>query len=277
MNAKGKRVLVTGAAGGLGSKATTMLREQGARVVGIDKTHGGPEGADVIIADITDQQAVDGAVAAAVKRLGGLDILINNAGVLALEDAGKPPADSVRNAIEVNLLGAWRVTSAALPALLESRGRVVNVSSMFAFVNAPFIPGYCATKRGLSAYSDCLRFQYRGRITVVTVFPGYLRTQIHQDAERQGLSVERLVTLRSGDRKLISLEEPVPAAARGIIKACIKRSQRDRGLTFLGGVSLRAARRTPRLVDWFIAWRIKRSRTVVSLAEVGEHARSGVQ
>jgi NAD(P)-dependent dehydrogenase (short-subunit alcohol dehydrogenase family) len=264
---KGKRILITGAAGGLGSAAVSLMREQGAQVVGIDATCSESTDSGVIIADIRYEQEVERGVAEALERLGGLDILVNNAGVLHLETAGAPPADSVRNAIDVNLLGVWRVTSAALPALLESRGRVVNVASMFAVVNAPFIPGYAASKRGVSAYSDCLRLQYRGRISVVTVYPGYMQTPIHREAERQGLSVKRLVTLGIANRTILSMEEPLPAAARGLSKACSKQSQRDRGLTFLGGVSLRAARHAPRLVDWFIMWRIRRTKTAVRLAD----------
>lgn len=259
MTLKDKRILITGAAGGLGTVTTRVLQQHGAKVIGIDKRDGNAESkSGIIVVDIRDSAAIKNGVAQAIERLGGLDILINNAGTLDLQDAGAPPDESVTEALEVNLLGLWRVTSATLPALLESRGRVINISSLFAVVNAPFIPAYCASKRAVAAYSDVLRFQYGDRITVTTLYPGYMRTPIHAAAERQGLSVARLVTFYIGGRKIFSLEEPLEAAARGVVRACSRRPRRDRGLTLLGTLTLIQARHTPRLVDWFIKWRINR-------------------
>ena len=71
--------------------------------------------------------------------------------------------------IDVNLLGPWRVTSAALPALRRSRGRVVNVASGLAHLALPWGTAYCMSKRGLTSYSDALRLEYGGEITVTTV------------------------------------------------------------------------------------------------------------
>lgn len=258
MTLQGKRVLVTGAAGGLGTAATKALQQQGARVVGIDKVHGKKDlDIELIIADIRDAEAVKSAVARAIETLGGLDVLINNAGSLNLQDAGVPPGEDVTDLIETNLLGTWRVTSAALPALLESRGRVVNVASLFAVVNAPFIPAYSASKRALSAYSDILRFQYGDRIGVTTVYPGYMNTPIHDGAVRQGLSVAKVITFGIAGRKILSLEEPLDVAAHGLVRACSGRAPRDRGLTFLGTLTLLAARHFPSLVDWFVGLRLK--------------------
>ena len=259
MTLQGKRVLITGAAGGLGTAATKALRKQGARVVGIDRVSSGDDpNNQIIVADVKDSEAVKTAVAQAIQILGGLDILINNAGVLSLQDAGAPPDENVAESLETNLLGAWRVTAAALPALLESRGRVINVASLFAIVNAPFIPGYSASKRALSAYSDVLRFQYKDRISVTTVYPGYMNTPIHNGAVRQGLSVAKVVTFGVAGRTIFSLEESLDAAARGLVRACAGRPARNRGLTPLGTLTVILARHVPSLVDWFVGWRIGR-------------------
>lgn len=255
---KGKRVLLTGAASGLGKATMRLLFESGARVIGLDKVPGDATiPGKILVADLRNPQAVKQAVAEAIQLLGGLDILINNAGVLSLQDAGAEPSKEVTDAVEVNLLGPWRVTAAALPALLESRGRVINIASLFAVVNAPLIPGYTTSKRALAAYSDVLRFQYGDRIHVTTLYPGYINTPIHMAAERQGLSVARIVSFYAGQRKLLSLEEPLLSAARGVLRACEGRPPRDRGLTFLGTLSLLAARHLPRLVDWFVGWRLR--------------------
>jgi NAD(P)-dependent dehydrogenase (short-subunit alcohol dehydrogenase family) len=254
MSLQGKRVLITGAASGLGAATMEALEKQGCKVVGIDKRADAK--GEVLVADLRDRTQTKDAVVAAIARLGGLDVLINNAGVLDLQDPGVGPESDVSEHFEVNFFGAWRTTAAALPALLEARGRVINVTSLFAVVNAPFIPAYCSSKRALTAYSDVLRMQYGDRIGVTTVYPGYMGTPIHEKAARQGLSVARVVSFKMGNRTLLTLEEPLDVAARAMVRLCDGRAARDRGLTFFGTLSLISARHLPRLVDWFIRWRI---------------------
>jgi NAD(P)-dependent dehydrogenase (short-subunit alcohol dehydrogenase family) len=256
MSFSGKRVLITGSARGLGAATVDALVARGARVVGIDKETASSR-ATLLVADLRDEQQVRKAVAKALEELGGLDLLINNAGILYLADPAAPVSRNVRDSLEVNLFGAWHVTSAAMPALLESRGRVVNVSSLFAVVNAPFIPAYATGKRALTAFSDILRFQYGDRISVVTVYPGFMDTLIHAGAVAQGLSVGALVTFRLGGRRILTLEESLPAAVRGLLAACRARIARDRALTLRGALTLVTARHVPRLVDWFIGVRIR--------------------
>jgi NAD(P)-dependent dehydrogenase (short-subunit alcohol dehydrogenase family) len=259
MDIKGKRVLITGATGGLGTATMAALVERGCEVIGIDRRAGDARFRDnTIIADITNEVQVKEAVAAAIARLGGLDVLINNAGILDLQDPGEVPRSSAREHIEVNLLAPWRVTAEALPALMASRGRVVNVASLVAVVSAAFHPAYCASKRALVGYSDVLRTQYRDRITVTCVHPGYMATAIHERVERQGLSAGKLVSFGIGKVTLLSLEEPLGAAAQGMVRACFGRPARDCCLTLRGTLAFFAARHAPALVDWLIRWRVAR-------------------
>ena len=90
--------------------------------------------------------------------------------------------------LDVNLLGPWRVTAAALPALRESRGRVVNVASGLAHLTVPFATAYTMSKRGVVAYSDSLRLEHGDAITVTTVYPGYIRTPIHERSAAAGVA-----------------------------------------------------------------------------------------
>jgi NAD(P)-dependent dehydrogenase (short-subunit alcohol dehydrogenase family) len=257
MNMRAKRVLITGSSGGLGTATMRALVESGCEVIGIDRRPGDAPFADnTIVADVTDEMQVPEAVAAAIARLGGLDVLINNAGVLEIQDPGASPMAGTREHIEVNLLAPWRITAAALPALMESHGRVVNVCSLVALVGSAFHPAYCASKRALAGYSDVLRMQYGDRISVTCVYPGYIATAIHEKVERQGLSAGRLVRLGMGGRTLLSFEEPLDAAARGMVRACFGRPARDRCLTFRGRLSFTAARHAPALVDWLIRLRM---------------------
>lgn len=226
-----KRVIITGAASGIGAATAQELRRQGARVVGLD-LHAGP---DVIACDVRDQDAVDRAVAEAVGRLGGLDVLINNAGIGLPQSAGRPPGEDALAVLDVNLIGPWRVTAAALPALRAARGRVVNVASGLAHVTVPFAPAYCMSKRGVVGYSDALRLEYGDEITVTTVYPGYIRTPIHEASKAAGLALEGMVPA-----------EPLSAAARTMARAALGPPAQDLATTRQGAVAYAIVRRLPR-------------------------------
>ncbi len=256
MGTEGKRVLITGASGGLGTATMTALLAKGCKVVGIDRRSAASADRDVIVADLADEAQAEQAVKAAISRLGGLDVLINNAGILDLQDPGEIPSAGAREHMEVNFLSPWRVTALALPSLIESRGRVINVCSLFAVVSSVFHPAYCASKRALAAYSDVLRIQYGDRITVTSVYPGYMPTKIHERVKRQGWSLAALVKIRTRRLTFVSLEEPLDVAARSMVRACFDRPARDRCLTLHGTFSFFMARHVPALVDRFIHWRI---------------------
>jgi NAD(P)-dependent dehydrogenase (short-subunit alcohol dehydrogenase family) len=233
------RVLITGAAGGIGSAAVEELRARGATVVGIDRAE----------CDVRDQASVDRAVVAAISQLGGLDVLVNNAGVGTPQSAGAPPDEAALSVLSVNLVGPWRVTAAALPALLESRGRVVNVASGLAHLTVPFAVAYCMSKRGVVAYSDALRLEYGDRLeAVTTVYPGYIRTGIHAEAAALGVGLEGAVPA-----------EHVRDAARTIARAALGRPARDLATTRRGGFGYALARRVPRrLLDRAVSGRMER-------------------
>jgi NAD(P)-dependent dehydrogenase (short-subunit alcohol dehydrogenase family) len=238
------RILITGAAGGIGSAASAELRRHGARVVGLD-LHEGP---DILACDVRDQAAVGRTVAAAIDRLGGLDVLINNAGIGLPQSAGAPPDEDALAVIDVNLLGPWRVTAAALPALRDARGRVVNVASGLAHLALPWGTAYCMSKRGLTAYSDALRLEYGGEITVTTVYPGYIRTPIHRASQERGVALEGNVPA-----------ERVEDAARTLARAALGPPARDLATTKQGAIGYALMRHLPRrLVDAVVRRRLAR-------------------
>jgi NAD(P)-dependent dehydrogenase (short-subunit alcohol dehydrogenase family) len=240
------RVVVTGASGGIGSAAVRELRARGVQVAGLD-LHA-DEAAGVIACDVTDQGSVDRAVHEAVERLGGLDVLINNAGIGIPQSAASAPDERAIGVLEVNLIGPWRVTGAAMPALRESRGRVVNVASGLAHLAVPFAPAYCMSKRGLVAYSDALRLEFGDEITVTTVYPGYIRTGIHDASEDSGVGLEGAVPA-----------ERVEDAARVLVRAALGRPVRDLATTRQGTVLYALARRSPRrLLDFLTRTRVRR-------------------
>src|SRR5439155_24623257 len=137
-------------------------------------------------------------------------------GIGTPQSAGEAPGPGGEAVIDVNLLGPWRVTSAALAPLRGARGRVVNVSSGLAFLAVPLAPAYCMSKRGLVAYSDALRLEHGDAIAVTTVYPGYLRTPIHSASRDAGFALDGIVPA-----------EKLEAAARTIARGSLGRPVRD--------------------------------------------------
>jgi NAD(P)-dependent dehydrogenase (short-subunit alcohol dehydrogenase family) len=233
-----KRVLITGAASGIGAAAAETMRSRGARVVGLD-LEADPD-RDILGCDVTDAEAIARTVPEAIDRLGGLDVLVNNAGLGFSQSAGKAPDEEALKVLDVNLIAPWRVTAAALPALLESpeRGRIVNVSSGLAFLTVPFATAYTMSKRGIVAYSDALRLEYGDQIDVTTVYPGYIKTPIHKSSEEDGFALDGIVP-----------EETLDDAAGTMARAALDpRPARDIATTRRGGAQLRLLRHVPRRV-----------------------------
>ena len=166
-------------------------------------------------------------------------MLINNAGLGTPQSAAAAPDADALEVLDVNLVGPWRVTSAALPALRAAHGRVVNVASGLAHITVPFATAYTLSKRGVVAYSDVLRLEEGDRITVTTVYPGYIRTRIHERSTAAGVPLEGAVPV-----------ERVEDAARTLVRAALGPPVRDLATTRNGGIAYAVVRVLPRrLVD----------------------------
>lgn len=250
----GKRALVTGALGAFGAQTVAALRAEGADVLGVDLN----VGPGVLPCDITDPEQVERTVAEVVDRLGGLDILVNCAGIGIPVDAGAMPGPNARSIMDVNLWGQWQMTAAALPALLASRGRVIFVASGLAYANIPFAGGYAVSKRALAAYADALRIEYGDHLDVTTVYPGYVPTPIHQASDEAGLNVGNLVRSERTKDIVATILRVAKAAA----------PPRDKGTTRLGHLELLAARHLPTVADRVVTRRYK------GLVDSGRYAAS---
>lgn len=225
-------MIITGAASGIGAATADALRERGAKVVGLDLNAGG----EIIACDVTDQASVDAAVAVAIKQLGGsLDAIVNCAGIGLPQSATERPGVDALRVLDVNLLGTWRVTAAALPALRASGGRVINISSGLAHIAVPFATAYGASKRGVVGYSEQLRAEVGDQVTVTTIYPGYIRTPIHDASQSAGVGLEGMVP-----------SEPVAAATGTIVRAIYGRPVRDLATTRRGARTYAALRLLPK-------------------------------
>lgn len=240
----GRTAIVTGGAGAFGSATLRVLRYLGADAVGIDRV----SAPGVLICDVTDDEQVRAAVAEAIGRMGRLDTLIHYAGVGPVVDVGKPAQAEVREALEVNLLGTWRVTAAALPDLLDARGRVIITASLLAGVTVPFSAAYTVSKRALTAYADVLRMEYGTHLGVTTVYPGYVGTAIHDRSRAAGVALDGLVPA-----------ERVRDTVLTVVRAAAARSaSRDVASTRAGTAAFRLARHAPGVLDRAVAVRLHR-------------------
>ncbi len=238
-----RRALVTGASGAFGTALRTALRERGWQVAGLD-LRPDPADPDVIACDVTSDASVPTAVQAALERLGGgVDALVNNAGIGGPASAGEPPSQRTRLMLDVNLLGAWRVTAASIDALVESHGRVVLVGSRMALLGLPLGAAYGVSKRALVAYADALRAEYGTHVSVTCVHPAFVRTPIHDATREAGLKLEGF-----------SREEPLERVVSTLVDACeARRPPRETAVTRGGAVQLALARHLPGAVDRVVA------------------------
>lgn len=175
----GRRVVVTGASGGVGAQLCALFRAEGARVVGIDVVPG--EG--VVEGNLADPASITAVVEHALAELGGVDVLCNVAGVQTfarLEDL--TPALLERH-LAVNVIGPVLLTQGFAPALAEARGNVVTVASISALMGQPYNTAYCASKGAVLLAMRALAVELAGRgIRVNCVSPGGIDTPMIEGA-----------------------------------------------------------------------------------------------
>ena len=185
----GRAVLVTGAARGIGWAIARRFAAAGDRVAILDKAAAdlvaGLDGSGhvVIEADLLDSEAVLAAVDSAAGQLGGLDVLVNNAGIFNAHPITEVSYEAWQqhwqSTLGVNLIGAANVTWCAVKHMKERGGRIVNVTSRGAFRGEPDVPAYGASKAGLNSLTQSLAIALAPyRIAVSGVAPGFVATDM---------------------------------------------------------------------------------------------------
>lgn len=241
-DAKGLRVLITGASGTLGLELGQRLVAQGAEVVGLDLNPRGDEPFPVIACDITDDASVAAGVTEALELHGGLDVLVNNAGIGGPAPAEFAPNAEVRRQLEINLLGTWRVTAACVDALVASHGRVIMVASRMAVMQLPLAAAYGVSKRAMVAYADALRLELGTHVGVTCVYPSAVRSPIHDSTKAAGLSLEGM-----------SSYEPLEGVVDTIELAILSvKPLRDLTTTRRGALEYFLARHLPEVTDLIV-------------------------
>jgi 2-keto-3-deoxy-L-fuconate dehydrogenase len=231
----GMAALVTGGASGIGLATAQLLAARGARVAVLDRDADAvPAPLHAVRADVADERQVQDAVAAAVEHLGGLDIVINNAGVGAQGTIEDNPSDEWQRLFAVNVLGIVHVSRAALAHLRASaRAAIVNTCSIAATAGLPQRALYSATKGAVQSLTLAMAADHIGEgIRVNCVNPGtadtpwvgrLLDAAPDPAAERAALEARqpmgRLVTAEEVAQAIAYLASPGAAATTGTILA----------------------------------------------------------
>ena len=249
MQIQDARVVLTGASGGIGQALAAELALRGARIglVGrnSDTLHNlghslAATGAalECIAADLTHAEGCAAVRRAMQARFGGVDILINNAGVTDFGEFSTSDPTLIEELMRINLLAPMQLSRALLPDMLvQGRGQIVNVGSIFGSIAFACFASYSASKFALRGFSEALRRELAGSgVGVTYIAPRAVRTPLNTAA-----------VYRMAERVKMTMDEPAPVAAR-MVRA-IERDRKDVFLGFPETLFVRINALLPRLVD----------------------------
>jgi short-subunit dehydrogenase len=253
MEIRNRRVLITGGSSGIGLALAQVLGLKGAHVAisgrqadrldaAIASLRAAGVAAKPIVADVATEWGRAATVEGALEALGGLDVLVNNAGGVRAGRLENTTEAEIRAMIEVDLVAPILLTQALLPSLRESGdSAVVNVASGIALIGMPFYTTYAAVKAGLARFGEALRRELSAEgIHVLTAYPGATETPMMQssravavaDAICSGLEENEFEVIRGGEARaqMIALNRNDPAALDrrfAGIKAALEQAVRD--------------------------------------------------
>ncbi len=256
-------VLITGAAGGIGSALAKRYALAGYRLalVDIDETGLAALGAALranghevtaLPCDVTDAAASRAAVVSVIREFGGIDVVIANAGRTHLSFVADTDPSVFHRVMAINFFGAVHIAHAALPSLIERRGRIAVVSSIAGFAPLSGRAGYAASKHALHGFFDSLRGELRqSGVTVTLVCPWFTRTAIGARALGADGGPATLERTEMGK----ALE---PAHVASAIYEAVRRRRRLLVLSAPGKLAWLLSRVAPRLYDAIMVRRLAR-------------------
>jgi NAD(P)-dependent dehydrogenase (short-subunit alcohol dehydrogenase family) len=168
-------VLITGGSSGLGAATAEAVAQAGGRPVVLDRVTPSADH-DCEVVDLVDRRGTERAVRSVSDRVGGIDGVVTCAGIDSCGRLEDVDADEWDQVVLVNLLGTAAVVRAALPDLLERRGRVVTVASTLGLRAVSDATAYCASKFGVVGFTRALSAETAGRIGVTLLVPGGMHT-----------------------------------------------------------------------------------------------------
>lgn len=210
---EGRVALVSGAAGGIGAAVVSRLAAEGATVVGCDVLET-PSGRRVHC-DVSDADSCDATVARVLDEHGRLDVLANVAGVGRPSLIGATTPEQWRRTLDVNLTGTFLLSKSALPALLETKGAIVNMASVSGLRATPYNAAYCASKGGVIMLTKSMAIELaRDGVRVNAVCPAGVDTPFLRNfAAPEGADTGLMARAASPMGRLIEPDEVAAAVA----------------------------------------------------------------
>ena len=249
MKLKGARIIITGAGGGIGSEVVEKLAAQGARLAmlgrdqsALQQAAGKVEGATskplLFPVDLLDAEARSSAIDLSIKELGGVDILINNAGLLSFRPFAEEDPEMINRIIQLNTLVPMQLARQVVNRMMDQgKGQIVNVGSTFGSIAFAWFASYSTSKFGLRGFSEALRRELEGTgVGVTYVAPRGVKTKLNSSA-----------IYRMADAVKMNMDEPEWVAAK-IVDAIVK-ERKDVYLGFPESLFVRINALLPRVVD----------------------------
>lgn len=209
MQLKGKRALVTGAAGGIGKAIVSKLSAEGAIITGSDKV---PASADFSIeGDLADGKFCDQLALEAANSMGGLDIVVNNAGIITRGDITQSTDEDFKRTMSINVEAPFRLCRAAIPLMMAAGGgAIVNTSSCWGVHPGPNHPIYVMSKAAIASLTQCLGIDHAHQnIRVNAVCPNEVNTpMIRTGFETRGLDPDKAIDELNASVPLGRIAEP---------------------------------------------------------------------
>lgn len=240
-----KHIVITGGSSGLGLELSRRLIKEGAKLSLIARDTKKLDAAkkelmslasnaqvNTYSLDVADEQAAAKVMQAAAETFGGIDVLINSAGVLIEGDIRQSSLEDYRYTMEINYFGLINATKAALPHLINSQGKLVNIASIAGLAGTYGYSSYCGSKHAVIGFSDSIRYELKPEgVRVQVVCPGEFDTPMVDNVNAHGRSEEN-----------IALTKLVPqASCEYIAQETLKGIRRDDFMIVTGNQAKMAA------------------------------------
>jgi short-subunit dehydrogenase len=249
MKLKDTGVILTGAGGGIGSALAQRFAAQGAKLALVGRSesalrqtaerfHGTAYEPLLLAVDLLDNQARVSAIEQAVRQLDGVDILINNAGLLSFRPFAEEDPETINQIVQLNTLVPMQLTRQVMTSMLDQgRGQIVNVGSTFGSIAFAWFTTYSTSKFGLRGFSEALRRELDGTgVGVTYIAPRGVKTKLNTSA-----------IYRMAESVKMTMDEPGWVADR-IVEAVVK-NRKEVYLGFPESVFARINALLPRLID----------------------------